>query len=168
MELLQSFEKGMLMEILPAFLLRSENHRQKRFAAFKILSHTVSEAETQPVLGKDNKDDPIQRCSTSTQLSTNTQITSIANNNNDTHQKPNPIQLCLPPIQAQSNQEKIQSKARDRVPGREEEVLQGEAADPGEEVMVVMVGVGEVERLAREGESDDLLSERGDDDLLRW
>ena len=32
---------------------------------------------------------------------------------------------------------------------------------------MVLVGVDEVERLAREGESDDLLSEKGDDDLLR-
>ena len=48
----------------------------------------------------------------------------------------------------QSNQEKIQSKARDRVPGREEEVLQGEAVDPGEEVVEVMVGVDGVERQA--------------------
>ena len=50
----------------------------------------------------------------------------------------------------QSNQEKIQSnRDRDRVPGREEEVLQGEVVDPGKEVVEVMVGVDGLERVAR-------------------
>ena len=130
--------------------MSSNKPQTKQSCSLQTLHSIDSEHRTRLVLGKVD-DRALQADAQSTQkVSTKlSKLHSCHSKHNTRHlaKSPNPN----PPLFTTKNTTQIQPgppRARDRDPGREEESLQVEAADPGEEVVEVMVGVDGVERQA--------------------